>query len=82
MVPSVLIKHEEYIAAEVRPRGSAYGSREETVEMALTIGADAPYEPFTPLAVPTPTPHACADPAHRRRIEGACSDSSGGEWPW
>ncbi len=56
VVPSVLIKHEEYIAAEVRPRGSAYGSRKETLAAVLTMGADAPYAPFTPPAMPAPTP--------------------------
>ncbi len=81
VVPQVLIKHEEYIAAEVRPRGSAYGSREETVEMAFTIGADAPYEPFTPPVVPTPTPTPVQTPLTDGEGKGLFG-FFGWEWPW
>ncbi len=81
VVPQVLIKHEEYIAAEVRPRGSAYGSREETVEMALTIGADAPYEPFTPPVMPEPTPTPAQAPLTDGESKGLFG-LFGWEWPW
>ncbi|MCY4447471.1 MAG: PrgI family protein [Chloroflexi bacterium] len=81
VVPSVLIKHEEYIAAEVRPRGSAYGSREETVAMALTVGADAPYEPFTPPATPEPTPTPVQTPLTEDEADWLFG-FLGWEWPW
>ena len=81
VVPSVLIKHPEYIAATVNPRGSAYGSREETLELALTVGADAPYRPFTPPP-PEPTP----TPAPQTPVTGGegkgLFDLFGWEWPW
>ncbi|MYA49924.1 MAG: hypothetical protein F4045_01160 [Chloroflexi bacterium] len=81
VVPSVLIKYEEYIAAEVRPRGSAYGSREETVEMGLTIGADALYRPFTPPATPVPTPTPVQTPLTEGESKGLFG-IFGWEWPW
>ncbi len=81
VVPAVLIKYEEYIAAEVRPRGSAYGSREETVKMALTVGADAPYRPFTPPAMPEPTPTPAQTPLTKQE-GGGLFGILGWEWPW
>ena len=81
VVPSVLIKHPEYIAATVNPRGSAYGSKKETVEMALTIGADAPYAPFTPPATPVPTPTPVQTPLTDGEAKGLFG-FFGWEWPW
>ena len=81
VVPSVLIKYEEYIAAMVNPRGSAYGSREETVEIGLTIGADALYAPFTPPATPEPTPTPVQTPLNDGESKGLFG-IFGWEWPW
>ncbi|MDE2837408.1 MAG: hypothetical protein OXL97_07860, partial [Chloroflexota bacterium] len=81
VVPSVLIKYEEYIAAMVNPRGSAYGSKEEIVEMGITIGADAPYAAFTPPAQPTPTPTPVQTPLSDGESKGLFG-SLGWEWPW
>ena len=81
VVPSVLIKHEEFILGTVNPRGSAYGSREETVQMALTIGADARYTPFVPPPQPTPTP----PPVQTQLTEDEADwlfGFLGWEWPW
>ena len=81
VVPTVLIKHEEYILAMVSPRGSAYGSREETVQMALTIGSDALYRPFVPPPVEaTPTPPV-QTPITEDGGKGLFS-IFGWEWPW
>ena len=81
VVPSVLIKHEEYIAAEVRPRGSGYGSRNETVELSLTIGADALYRPFVPPSQPEPTPTPAQTPLTEGE-GGGLFGILGWEWPW
>ncbi len=81
VVPSVLIKHEEFILGTVNPRGSAYGSKEEILLMALTIGADAPYSPFTPPPQPTPTP----PPVQTQLTEDEADwlfGFLGWEWPW
>ena len=81
VVPSVLIKHPEYIAATVNPRGSAYGSREETLELALTVGSDAPYRPFTPPPQPEPTPAPAQTPLTEEE-SGGLFGILGWEWPW
>ena len=81
VVPQVLIKHPEFILGTVDPRGSAYGSREEILLMALTIGADAPYAPFTPPPQPTPTP----SPVQTQLTEAQADwlfGFLGWEWPW
>ena len=81
VVPSVLIKHEEYITATVNPRGSVNGSKEETVEMALAIGADAPYAPFvSPPPVEEPPPPVQA-PLTEQESQGLF-DRFGWIWPW
>ncbi|MCY4449283.1 MAG: hypothetical protein OXE02_10645 [Chloroflexi bacterium] len=81
VVPSVLIKHPEFILGTVNPRGSAYGSREETVTLALTIGADAPYRPFTPPPQPTPTPPPVQTPLTDAEADWLFG-ILGWEWPW
>ena len=81
VVPSVLIKHPEFILGTVNPRGSAYGSREETVQMALTIGADAPYAPF----VPPPVEEEPPPPVQTQLTEDEADwlfGFLGWEWPW
>ena len=81
VVPSVLIKHEEFILGTVNPRGSAYGSREETVQMALTIGADARYTPF----VPPPVEEEPPPPVQTQLTEDEANwlfGFLGWEWPW
>ena len=81
VVPSVLIKHEEFILGTVNPRGSAYGSREETVQMALAIGSDAPYTPFVlPPVEEEPPP-----PVQTQLTEDEADwlfGFLGWEWPW
>ncbi len=81
VVPRVLIKYEEYIAATVSPRGSAYGSKEETVELALAIGADAPYAPF----VPPPREEEPLPPVQTQLTDDESRgifDLFGWTWPW
>ena len=81
VVPSVLIKHEEYIAATVTPRGSVSGSKEETVEMALAIGADAPYAPFVPPPREEEPPPPIQTPLTDDESRGLF-DRFGWVWPW
>lgn len=81
VVPLVTITFPEYILATVNARGSAYGSKEETVETALTIGADAPYAPFTPPATPEPTPTPAQTPLTEGESKGLFG-ILGWEWPW
>ncbi len=81
VVPSVLIKHPEYIAATVNARGSAYGSKEEALDLSLTIGADAPYAPFTPPATPEPTPTPAQTPLTEQE-GGGLFGLLGWLWPW
>ena len=81
VVPRVLIKYEEYIAATVSPRGSASGSKEETVELALAIGADAPYAPF----VPPPREEEPPPPVQTQLTDDESRgifDLFGWTWPW
>ena len=81
VVPRVLIKYEEYIAATVSPRGSAYGSKEETVELALAIGADSPYAPF----VPPPREEEPPPPVQTQLTDDESRgifDLFGWTWPW
>ena len=81
VVPVVTLTFPEHILATVSPRGSVYGTKEESLELALTIGADAPYEPFTPPATPEPTPTPVQTPLG----EGDGKDLFGlfgWEWPW
>ena len=81
VVPSVLIKYEEFILGTMSPRGNAYGSKEEILFIALTIGADAPYSPFTPLQQPTPTPPPVQTPLTEDEADWLFG-SLGWEWPW
>ena len=81
VVPRVLIKHEEYIAATVSPRGSASGSKEETVEMAFAIGADAPYAPFVPPPREEEPPPPVQTPLTDDESRGLF-DLFGWTWPW
>ena len=81
VVPSVLIKHEEFILGTVNPRGSAYGSKEEILLMALTIGADARYTPF----VPPPVEEEPPPPVQTQLTEDEADwlfGFLGWEWPW
>ena len=81
VVPTVLIKHEEFILGTVNYRGSAYGSKEEILLMALTIGADARYTPFVPPPVEEEPP-----PPIQTRLTGDEAEDLfglfGWEWPW
>ncbi|MCY4448412.1 MAG: hypothetical protein OXE02_06170 [Chloroflexi bacterium] len=81
VVPVVTITFPEHILATVTPRGSVYGTKEETVEMALTVGADAPYRPFTPPAMPEPTPTPVQTPLTEQE-GGGLFGILGWEWPW
>ncbi len=81
VVPVVTLTFPEHILAHVTPRGSAYGSKEETVQTALTIGADAPYAPFTPPATPEPTPTPVQTPVTEGEGKGLFG-IFGWEWPW
>ena len=81
VVPSVLIKHEEFILGTVNPRGSAYGSKEEILLMALTIGADAPYAPFVPPPVEEEPPPPIQTPLTGDEAEDLFG-LFGWEWPW
>ena len=81
VVPSVLIKHEEYITATVNPRGSASGSKEETVEMAFAIGSDAPYAPFAPPPPEEEPPPPVQTPLTEEET-GGLFDLFGWVWPW
>ena len=81
VVPSVLIKHEEFILGTVNPRGSAYGSREEILHMALTIGADARYTPFVPPPVEEEPPPPVQTPLTGDEAEELFG-LFGWEWPW
>ena len=81
VVPSVLIKHEEFILGTVNYRGSAYGSKEEILLMALTIGADARYTPF----VPPPVEEELPPPVQTTLTEDEADwlfGFFGWEWPW
>ena len=81
VVPSVLIKHEEFILGTVDYRGSAYGSKEEILLMALTIGADARYTPF----VPPPVEEEPPPPVQTTLTEDEADwlfGFLGWEWPW
>ncbi len=81
VVPVVTITHPEHILATVTPRGSVYGSKEETLSAALTIGADSPYAPFTPPATPVPTPTPVQTPLSQGEAKGLFG-ALGWEWPW
>ncbi len=81
VVPSVLIKHEEYIAATVNPRGSVSGSKEETLEMTFAIGADAPYAPFVPPPREEEPPPPIQTPLSDDESRGLF-DRFGWIWPW
>ena len=81
VVPSVLIKHEEFILGTVNYRGSAYGSKEEILLMALTLGADAPYSPF----IPPPKEEEEPPPIQATLTEDEADwlfGFLGWEWPW
>ena len=81
VVPSVLIKHEEFILGTVDYRGSAYGSKEEILLMALTIGSDTPYAPFVPPPQRTPTPPPIQTPLTEDEADWLFG-FLGWEWPW
>ncbi len=81
VVPVVTLTFPEHILAFVNPRGSVYGSKEESLELALAISADAPYTPF----VPPPREEEPPPP-----VQTQLSDDEGKglfgilgwEWPW
>ncbi len=81
VVPSVLITYEEYIAATVNPRGSAYGTKEETVELSFAVGADAPYAPFVPPPREEEPPPPVQTPVTEDEGRGLFG-ILGWEWPW
>ncbi|MYA49203.1 MAG: hypothetical protein F4045_09295 [Chloroflexi bacterium] len=81
VVPVVTLTFPEHILATVTPRGSVYGTKEESLELALTIGADAPYAPFTPPQMPQPTPTPAQTPLTPGEGKGLFG-IFGWEWPW
>ena len=81
VVPVVTLTHPEHILATVSPRGSVYGSKEETVQSALAIGSDAPYAPFVPPPREEEPPPPVQTPATDDESRGLF-DLFGWTWPW
>ena len=77
----VSVVHEGHVRAEVVQRAPVTRSRGETVALALSIGADAP---FRTLVVPPPAPEpepARQTPAGEGEMRGLF-DRLGWRWPW
>ena len=76
---TVDVQHPEHVRAEVVERSPIAGSREETVQMASSVGADAP---FAVLILPEPEPED--PPAEQEPADGLRSwfEALGWEWPW
>ena len=84
---TLTIVHTEHVKAEVVDRPPIAGSREESLAMASSIGAD---DPFEVLALPEPEP----EPEPAEQTPGGDPESSSGqvlrhwfdilgwEWPW
>ena len=76
---TVDVQHPEHVRAEVVERSPIAGSRKETLQMASSVGADAP---FAVLVLPEPEP--VDPPAEQEPADGLRGwfDLLGWEWPW
>ena len=76
---TLTIVHPEHVRAEVVERPDIAGRREESLEMASSVGAD---DPFEVLALPEPEP----EPEPAEQTPGGnlrhWFDILGWEWPW
>ena len=76
---TVTIIHPEHVTAEVVDREPFNRSRQESLEMASSVGADAPFEVFV-----KPEPEPVEPPAEQTPGSGLRSwfERLGWEWPW
>ena len=77
---TVDVQHKEHVKAETVERSPIAGSRDETLALASSVGAD---DPFEVLALPEPEPVDL--PAEQTPAGGGLSDwfhILGWEWPW
>ena len=74
------VQHKEHVKAETVERSPIAGSRDETLALASSVGAD---DPFEVLVLPEPEP--VDPPAEQTPADGGLSDwfdLLGWEWPW
>ena len=77
---TVDVLHKERVEAETVERSPIAGSRDETLALASSVGAD---DPFEVLVLPEPEP--VDPPAEQEPADGGLSDwfdLLGWEWPW
>ncbi len=77
---TVDVLHKEHVKAETVERSPIAGSRDETLALASSVGAD---DPFEVLVLPEPEP--VDPPAEQESADGGLSDwfdLLGWEWPW
>ena len=77
---TVDVQHKEHVKAETVERSPIAGSRDETLALASSVGAD---DPFEVLVLPEPEP--VDPPAEQTPAGGGLSDwfdLLGWEWPW
>ena len=77
---TVDVQHKERVEAETVERSPIAGSRDETLALASSVGAD---DPFEVLVLPEPEP--VDPPAEQEPADGGLSDwfdLLGWEWPW
>ena len=77
---TVDVQHKEHVKAETVERSPIAGSRDETLALASSVGAD---DPFEVLVLPEPEP--VEPPAEQTPADGGLSDwfrILGWEWPW
>ena len=77
---TVDVLHKEHVKAETVERSPIAGSRDETLALASSVGAD---DPFEVLVLPEPEP--VDPPAEQEPADGGLSDwfdLLGWEWPW
>ena len=77
---TVDVLHKEHVKAETVERSPIAGSRDETLALASSVGAD---DPFEVLVLPEPEP--VEPPAEQEPADGGLSDwfdLLGWEWPW
>ena len=77
---TVDVQHKERVEAETVERSPIAGSRDETLALASSVGAD---DPFEVLVLPEPEP--VEPPAEQEPADGGLSDwfdLVGWEWPW
>ena len=77
---TVDVQHKEHVKAETVERSPIAGSRDETLALASSVGAD---DPFEVLVLPEPEP--VDPPAEQEPADGGLSDwfdLLGWEWPW